>query len=485
VRFIVRFILAFAFLSATACRMTAPDRQTDQLWSALTPLCGKAFAGRVTEGTEPSDAAIAAEPLVMHVRSCSEAEIRIPFHVGANRSRTWVITRTSNGLRLKHDHRHEDGTPDRVTQYGGDTRGNHDQLIVDFYADEHTAALIPAARTNIWTLAIEPGKTFAYALRREESGRRFRVEFDLTKSIPPPAAAQPRVREGFVRTADGVRLFYRQVGERTGSDLVVYVHGGPGSNFRGNGTEMDGLARGRTLVMYDQRGSGRSDIISDPRRLTAGDHVRDLDTVRRHFGARRMALIGLSWGAGLALLYTAEHPDNVSRLLLVSPMPLTRGYLTERLEHLAKVMGPEAAARVRWIREELPNADDSTTHALCREASELTFRAYLLHATPEALAKAAMRCDIAAAAIRNRPVVERATFASLGDWDFRPVAKRVRVPALVLEGAETTVPLERTREWAAALPNARMTLLPRAGHELFLDQPRLFLEAADAFLRAR
>ncbi len=182
--FFVRFILTFSFLLAAACRTTAPE----QLWKELTPLCGKAFAGRVTEGTEPSDAAIAAARLVMHVRSCSATEIRIPFHVGENRSRTWVITRTSSGLRLKHDHRHEDGTADRVTQYGGDTRGDHDGLIVDFYADEHTAALIPAARMNIWTLAIEPGKTFAYALRREDSGRRFRVEFDLTKSIsaPPP-----------------------------------------------------------------------------------------------------------------------------------------------------------------------------------------------------------------------------------------------------------------------------------------------------------
>ena len=46
----------------------------------------------------------------MHVRECSEDAIRIPFHVGEDRSRTWVVTRTANGLRLKHDHRHEDGS---------------------------------------------------------------------------------------------------------------------------------------------------------------------------------------------------------------------------------------------------------------------------------------------------------------------------------------------------------------------------------------
>ena len=299
----------------------------------------------------------------------------------------------------------------------------------------------------------------------------------LLLSLSPRAHAE----EGLLRTADGVQLFYRRVG--TGKELVVYVHGGPGSNFRGNGTEMDALARGRTLVMYDQRGSGQSDVITDPARLTAADHVRDLDAVRLHFRARRMALIGLSWGAGLGVLYAAEHPRNVTRLLLVSPMPLTKEYMTERLAHMADLRGAEANARFQKIREELQKADDGIARTLCREASDLIFRTYLLNPSPEALGKAAMRCEIPAAAIRNRPKVEQATMASLGAWDFRPVARRIRVPVLVLEGADTTVPLERTREWAEALPNARMRLIDKAGHELFLDQPEAFLGVAENFLR--
>ena len=147
----------------------------DALWNALQPLCGKSFEGRLVEGTEPSDAEIGKQRLVMHVRDCSATEIRIPFHVGENRSRTWVLTRTENGVRLKHDHRHEDGTEDRVSQYGGDTR-TAGTASLDFYADEFTATLIPAAATNIWTIAVD-ANTFRYGLRRE--GRRFRVEFDL------------------------------------------------------------------------------------------------------------------------------------------------------------------------------------------------------------------------------------------------------------------------------------------------------------------
>lgn len=166
---------------------TVPAR-ANPFWTALQALCGRAFAGRLVEGTEPSDAAFGTQRLVMHVRTCAPAEVRIPFHMGDDRSRTWVLTPTETGLRLKHDHRHQDGSADRVTQYGGDTRAIEAPLRLDFFADAHTAALIPAATENVWTLALEPGRTFSYALRREKQGRRFRVEFDLTRELSPPPA---------------------------------------------------------------------------------------------------------------------------------------------------------------------------------------------------------------------------------------------------------------------------------------------------------
>lgn len=159
----------------------------DVFWTELTQLCGKAYQGTLTEGNE-SDSTFRRAELVMHVRQCSANEIRIPFHADANRSRTWVLTRTEGGLRLKHDHRHEDGTEDAVTQYGGDTRDAGTGARQEFRADAHTASLIPAARTNVWTMELVPGRRFAYALRREGTDRRFRVEFDLTAPVTPPPA---------------------------------------------------------------------------------------------------------------------------------------------------------------------------------------------------------------------------------------------------------------------------------------------------------
>jgi hypothetical protein len=171
--------------AAGAAATAAPEQE--QFWAALTELCGAAFEGRVIEAPA-DDTTFTGRRLVMHARQCDENEIRIPFHVGEDRSRTWVLTRTGDGLRLKHDHRHEDGSDDEITMYGGDTATPGTAHSQEFPADEHTASLIPAAATNFWTVEIVPGEMFAYALRREGTDRRFRIEFDLTNRVQPPPA---------------------------------------------------------------------------------------------------------------------------------------------------------------------------------------------------------------------------------------------------------------------------------------------------------
>jgi hypothetical protein len=189
-------LVASLFVAVTACGPASSDSSDtanvasarDDFWGRLTALCGNAYGGRVTESV-PADTVMSSQPLVMHVRDCSADTIRIPFHVGENRSRTWVLTREPSGLRLKHDHRHEDGAPDSVTMYGGDTRGDGVGERQEFLADSLTASLIPAARTNIWMIEVIPGQTFVYALRREGSDRRFRAEFDLAAPVPTPPPA--------------------------------------------------------------------------------------------------------------------------------------------------------------------------------------------------------------------------------------------------------------------------------------------------------
>ncbi|MCL4821109.1 MAG: hypothetical protein KJ067_18390 [Vicinamibacteria bacterium] len=180
----MRLVAAAAtLLAANAAAAEPPDPQ-QRFWDALRGLCGQAFAGAMVEGTAAGDAAMAGQRMVMHVRSCREREIRVPFHVGEDRSRTWVVTRTETGLRLKHDHRHADGTPDAVTNYGGDAAAAGSEFVQEFPADAETATALPYAATNVWSLELRPGDRFVYGLRRE--GRRFRAVFDLSQPVPAP-----------------------------------------------------------------------------------------------------------------------------------------------------------------------------------------------------------------------------------------------------------------------------------------------------------
>jgi len=176
-------------LVLTAAPLLAAPQQdaSTRFWTNLRQLCGGAFEGKVLEAP-PGDTTFAGKTLVMHVRECTPDTVRIPFHVGDDRSRTWVLTRTGPGIRLKHDHRHKDGSEDKVTQYGGDSRAGRTANALEFPADAHTIALLPEAKTNIWTIELEPGTRFVYALRREGTDRRFRIEFDLGRKVPAPPA---------------------------------------------------------------------------------------------------------------------------------------------------------------------------------------------------------------------------------------------------------------------------------------------------------
>jgi hypothetical protein len=164
----------------------APEQEA--FWTRLAALCGGAFEGRVRMAPEGDDW-WDADRVVMHVRECGESEVRIPLHIDQNRSRTWVVTRTAEGLRLKHDHRLPSGEPDTAnTQYGGDTVGPGTVWRQEFPADTYSVGVVPARASQLWYLELRPDRDFAYGLRREATGMRYHLEFDLTRPVEPPPA---------------------------------------------------------------------------------------------------------------------------------------------------------------------------------------------------------------------------------------------------------------------------------------------------------
>ncbi|SDJ23277.1 hypothetical protein SAMN04488540_10649 [Ferrimonas sediminum] len=173
--------------------LLAQTSESQLFFDALSAHCGKAYAGSLISG-DAADQAMAGAEMVMHVRDCSDSEIRIPFFVGDDRSRTWVITKTDDGLQLKHQHRHADGSDDEVTWYGGHTDssiGTDSAKVQSFPVDNYSIAMfertgLGVSVTNVWQLKLNADR-FNYSMSR--SGRHFEVSFSLAEPVPVPPEA--------------------------------------------------------------------------------------------------------------------------------------------------------------------------------------------------------------------------------------------------------------------------------------------------------
>jgi hypothetical protein len=184
----LRIVLVCLWLAQGVFAQAKPADGGAVFWAELQKLCGKAYTGTLV-AAPADDTTFKDKELVMHVRACEKNRIRIPFFVGADKSRTWALTRLKNGrIMLKHDHRHEDGTPDKVTLYGGVTTNSGLPTRQVFPADQATVDTLPAAAPNVWWIELAGGDFFSYNLRRMGSERFFSIKFNLKTEAPTPAA---------------------------------------------------------------------------------------------------------------------------------------------------------------------------------------------------------------------------------------------------------------------------------------------------------
>jgi hypothetical protein len=161
----------------------------DDFFKNISQHCGKSYQGEVTVDNAKGGS-FANKKLIMYVRKCTDNELQVPFYVGDDASRTWIITKTGSGLSLKHDHRKKDGSYDESTMYGGHTVDAGFSQVQSFPADQYSKELfvahgIPQSINNVWQMYVYEDK-FTYRLVRQ--GREFRVDFDLTKPVGNPKA---------------------------------------------------------------------------------------------------------------------------------------------------------------------------------------------------------------------------------------------------------------------------------------------------------
>jgi proline iminopeptidase len=258
---------------------------------------------------------------------------------------------------------------------------------------------------------------------------------------------------------------------------LVALHGGPGADHRYLLPQMLHLAEEHELILYDQRGSGKSRAENNAP-ITWHDHVADLAQLARELDLERLSLIGYSWGGMLAMLYTVESFDSPQlpqpdRLALISPAPITSEYraqfdaaLRERNNTPALVAEREALG-ASGLRESDPDA-------YRQRLFELGVTGYFVD--PEHAR------SLTPFRVVGR--VQQSTWESLGSFDLRPALARIgerELPVKIVHGRDDPIPAASSIDAARAM-KCDMVLIDDCGHVPYVEQPVALWRALDPFL---
>ena len=284
--------------------------------------------------------------------------------------------------------------------------------------------------------------------------------------IPPPRA------QGYTTTTP-VPLFWAEYGDPNAPPMLL-LHGGPGASHDYLLPQMLELAEGRRLVMYDQRGGGRSRTDDDRAALGWRDQVADVARVVEELRVAPLDIVGYSWGGLLAMLYAIEATAGrvspvPARLALIDPAPVTRVWRDEfEAEFARRQAGPEVAE----LRDELQRSGlrERDPEAYRQRAFELSVAGYF--ADPRRAR------DLTPFRVTGR--VQQSIWSSLGDYDLLAALETVRIPALVVHGRQDPIPLASSQGAARALASG-CVVLDDCGHVPYVEQPHRLFDALRRF----
>jgi proline iminopeptidase len=285
-------------------------------------------------------------------------------------------------------------------------------------------------------------------------------------ALPAAAADAP----GRLIDGPGGKLFVDARGSGTGRPLLI-VNGGPGFDhgYLLASPVWDQLARTRRVVMYDQRGTGRS-TMKQGASLSLVDQLADIEAVRKSLGVEDIDLLGHSYGGTLVMAYTARYPERVKKLLIVdSAAPKWKDTI-----FLFSQVFPDVNERVDGFEFAAQLGD--------RAAFEAGIREYLSMIFWDPDHRDAFLRQISLKGISRQ--VNEALDADMGRYDLNPELPKFRMPVLVITGRyDMNVAPVVAWKIQKAIPGARLVIFERSSHFPFIEEPDRFRQVVEEFLK--
>lgn len=272
---------------------------------------------------------------------------------------------------------------------------------------------------------------------------------------------------------------------------LIYLHGGPGAGV--TDLEIKTLSAlsydGYDLYLYDQAGCGRSGRLDNIREYTAERHKKDLEDIVRRLNADKVILIAQSWGSILSLLYLADNAEKVDKIIVTAP-----GNIQPARHELANTPAPDSLQLKEPYTSHRASLISSNLRArtaiylvkkygwkLMRDKEADRLQTYLTNELNRS-----MVCDTNKAVIAESTegfYVHYMTLKSLEHIkDPRPALQNSAVPVYVMKGQCDNQKWGFTSEYLHLFPKHALTIVPGAGHNIFIEQPEKYLHAIREFL---
>jgi proline iminopeptidase len=298
---------------------------------------------------------------------------------------------------------------------------------------------------------------------------------------------------GFLEVDARHSLYFEQCGNPNGKPVVI-LHGGPGAGCSAKMRRFHDPAHYR-IVLFDQRGAGRSTPHADLVDNSTWDLVADIERLREHLGIARWQVFGGSWGSTLALAYAESHPGRVSELVLRGIFMLRRWELLwfyqegcsrlfpDAWEHyLAPIPEVERGDLISAYYRRLTSPDEATRLAAARAWSVWEAATSLLlqdsdfihgHEDPH--------FALSFARIENHYFVHGGFF-DVEDQLLRDAHRLHGIPGVIVHGRYDVVcPLQNAWDLHKAWPQAKLVINPSSGHSAFEpENAAALVEATDA-----